>query len=216
VGDQYAGKQGPCPKCKTQITIPKPSEQVVIHAPDEGPKDAKGRPVLKTERTKDTKFQPMVATAVAVIVLATLLAAFLLSGKEVASTFGVLSGGAVILGPLVAWAGYTFLRDSELQPYSGIELWLRATACGLVFALAWLVYWFVARQIAPDYLTAGMLTWQMLFCGGIAMAVGGLAAFAALDLEPLNAFFLCAMYFTLTVVLRLILGLPALPGLVMS
>lgn len=213
VGDQFAGKQGPCPKCKTLITIPKAEDQVVIHAPVEGPKDAKGRPVLKTEKAKDAKFQPIIATAVAVIVLTTLLVAFLISGQPAASTFALLGGGAVLLGPLVAWAGYAFLRDSELEPYRGTELWLRATACGLVFALAWLVYWFISGRLEPDYVTKGMETWQMLVPGAIALVIGTFAAFVSLDLEPLNAFFLCAMYFVLTVFLRTIMDLQPLPGL---
>lgn len=216
VGDQFAGKQGPCPKCKALITIPSAEEQVVIHAPVEGPTDAKGRPILKTEKTKDAKFQPIIAGAVGAIVLATLLVAFVLRDSETANTFAVLGGGAVLLGPLVAWGGYSFLRDAELEPYRGGALWLRASICGLVYALAWLVYWYVASQIAPDYATKGMLTWQMLFCGGLAVGIGTFAAFVTLDLEPLNAFFHSSMYFALTVLLRLILGLPALPGLLIS
>ena len=216
VGDQFAGKQGPCPKCKTLINVPKADEQVVIHAPVEGPKDAKGRPVLKTEKTKDTKFQPIIATAVAVIVLATLLVAFLMRGKSAEDLTPVIIAGAILLGPLVAWGGYSFLRDSELEPYRGRELWLRATACGLVYALSWLVYWFIAGRIAPDYATGGMETWQLLVCSAIPLGIGTFAAYVSLDLEPLNGFFHFAMYLALTVLLRLILGLPALPGLVTS
>ncbi len=31
VGDQFAGKTGPCPKCKTQIPIPALGYEVVFH-----------------------------------------------------------------------------------------------------------------------------------------------------------------------------------------
>ena len=51
VADKFAGKQGPCPKCKKIITIPKKEDQVVIHAPDHseaGAVGAGGRHVLKT------------------------------------------------------------------------------------------------------------------------------------------------------------------------
>jgi hypothetical protein len=44
-------------------------------------------------------------------------------------------------------------------------------------------------------------------------AAGTLAAYAALDLEPGSAFFHCSMYFAVTVLLRLVAGLPAVPGL---
>ena len=214
VADQFAGKQGPCPKCKTLITIPKAEDQVVIHAPVEGPTDAKGRPVLKTEKAKDATFQPIIATAVAVVVLSTLLVAFLMRGRSADDLTPLLAAGAVLLGPLVAWSGYAFLRDSELEPYRGGELWLRATASGLAFALAWLAFWFITKTMEPDYMTKGVELFRMSVPVLFAIAIGSIAAFAALDLEPLNAFFLCAMYFALTVLLRLIVDLPALPGLV--
>jgi hypothetical protein len=213
VGDQFAGKQGPCPKCKTLITIPKLEDQVVIHAPVEGPTDAKGRPILKTEKVKDAKFQPIIATVVISIVLATLLAAFVLRGSEAAQNFAVLGGGAILLGPLVAWGGYAFLRDSELEPYRGAQLWLRATICGLVYALAWLVFWFIIGRVEPDYATKGLAIFQMLIPSILAFVIGTLAAYVTLDLEPFNAFFHCAMYFVLTGLLRWILELPPLPGL---
>ena len=34
VADKFAGKKGPCPKCKKIITIPKKEDEVVIHAPE--------------------------------------------------------------------------------------------------------------------------------------------------------------------------------------
>src|SRR5690606_25259010 len=183
VGDQFAGKQGPCPKCKALITIPKLEEQVVIHAPVEGPKDAKGRPVLKTEKSKDAKFQPIIATTVATVVLAILLVAFVLKGSDLSNSFWVLGGGAVLLGPLVAWSGYAFLRDSELEPYRGGELWLRSTACGLAFALAWLAFWYITKTMEPDYVKKGLEIFRMSVPTFFAVVIGCLAAFAALDLE---------------------------------
>ncbi len=55
VSEKFAGKQGPCPKCKKPITVPNaPTEEVTIHAPEDFAggattvaKDAKGRSVLK-------------------------------------------------------------------------------------------------------------------------------------------------------------------------
>src|SRR6187401_2984774 len=42
VSDKFAGKQGPCPKCKKIITVPTKKDEVVIHVPESGPKDSKG------------------------------------------------------------------------------------------------------------------------------------------------------------------------------
>lgn len=216
VGDQFAGKKGPCPKCKEVITIPSAEEAVVIHAPTpEGPTDSKGRSVLKTVKRKDTAFDPLVATGVGGVVLLTLLAAFLLRGQEVANGWPVLAGGAVLLGPLVAWSGYAFLRDQELEPHRGANLWLRSAICGVVFALGWGVYVLIASQLGEtDWRVVGLLTWQMGFAGVVAIGVGALGAFASLDLEPVMATLNCALYFVITIALRAIMALDALPGLV--
>jgi hypothetical protein len=44
-------------------------------------------------------------------------------------------------------------------------------------------------------------------------AAGTLAAYASFDFDPGSAFFHCAMYFAITVLLRLVANLPAVPGL---
>ena len=214
VADEHAGKQGPCPKCKKTITIPKPEEGVVIHAPTpDGPTDAKGRSVLKTVKRKDAKFDPLITTGVVGAVLVTLLVAVLLRGQEVGLPF--LAGGAVLLGPLLAWSGYSFLRDQELEPYVGGSLWLRAAACGLVYALSWYVYTLIASQIGDsDWQTAGLEIWQMGFAAAVAVGIGTFAAVVALDLEPFMAFFHAALYFVVTVGLRMVMALPAIPGLI--
>ena len=44
VSDKYAGRKGPCPKCKAEITVPDADEEVVIKSHDEfgGARDAGG------------------------------------------------------------------------------------------------------------------------------------------------------------------------------
>ena len=55
VSDKFAGKEGPCPNCKNVIKVPDKSEEVVIHAPDDGaPKDRSGKSVLKPITRKET------------------------------------------------------------------------------------------------------------------------------------------------------------------
>jgi hypothetical protein len=84
VSDKYAGRQGPCPKCKAVITIPKLEaakkvEEVKIVAPDEvvgGGKTAAGRPVLKPIERQDAKLSPVVAGIVVGILVVMFVAAW--------------------------------------------------------------------------------------------------------------------------------------------
>jgi hypothetical protein len=215
VANEHGGKTGPCPKCKKPITIPKAEDVVVIEAPAaEGPRDAKGKLVLKTAKRKDAKFDPLVTTGVAGVTLLTLLGAFLLRGSEAANGYPALVSGSILLGPLLAWAGYQFLRDPELDPYRGGPLWLRASIAGLACALGWAVYFLLCTQIGDtEWRTAGLEMWQMGFAGVVAVGIGAFAAFAALDLDPTMATLLSSMYFVVTCALRWLMELPPLPGL---
>jgi hypothetical protein len=216
VADKFAGQQGPCPKCKAPISIPKLEDQVVIHAPEHseaGAVDSKGRHVLKTFRKKDAKFQPLIFTGVAGVVLVTLLVALVLRGMEGQPDNVMTWLGAILLGPPLAWAGYTFLRDDELESYQGIGLAIRSIACGLVYALLWGVYMFVGAQFwGSEAISKGLEIWQLVALVIPVLAIGTGAAYVAFDLEPGSGFFHAAMYFATTVVLRLVAGMSVLPG----
>lgn len=216
VADKFAGQKGPCPKCKKTITIPKKEDEVVIHTPihsEAGAIGAGGQHVLKTSKRKDTKFQPLVFTSVIGFVLVALLVALVIRSQGSPETW-LKAVAAIVLGPPLAWAGYTFLRDPELEAHRGTPLAIRSLACGLVFAALWAVFVFLGnRFFGTETMEKGLEIFQMVVLILPIFAAGTLAAFAAYDLDPGSAFFLCAMYFAVTVVLRLVAGLPAVPGL---
>ncbi len=218
VADQHAGKQGPCPNCKKIIQIPKLEDQVVIHeAPPEGPVDSKGRSLLKTKRRTDAKFQPLVAAAVAGVVLLALLAAFLLRGRLPSETLQanlILGAGAALLAPFVVRGGYMVLRDDELEPYHSMPLLLRSVACGLAFTLAWFLFGFIlSRLTSPEDLRAGVEMWIFIAPLVVMFLVGMGAGIVTLDLTPGSAVLLFALFFLATASLRVVLGLQFLPGL---
>ena len=140
-------------------------EQVVIHAPDHseaGAVGAGGRHVLKTYKRSDTKFQPLVFTAVIGFVLVALLIALVIRSSG-PPEFWLKALGAIMLGPPLAWAGYTFLRDPELEAHHGAPLIIRSLACGLVYALLWGCLSFLGdRFFGDDALKKGLEIWQMI------------------------------------------------------
>ena len=83
VSEKFAGKKGPCPKCKTVITIPEVTEEVVVHAPQEfGPKNATGVGVLKPITRKETKMSPLVIVGIVSGIITVLVVAVLLRSLE--------------------------------------------------------------------------------------------------------------------------------------
>ena len=144
VSDKFAGKSGPCPNCKKQLKVPDKSEEVVIHAPEDGaPKDKAGKSVLKPiERTEtDVTRKGMLITAGAILAAIGCAVGLRVSGFFEVAESGV-SGGqmlmmmlvALLLAPPLVWAGYTFVRDSEMAPYVGPELRNRVLILSCIFS----------------------------------------------------------------------------------
>ena len=218
VGDQHAGKSGACPKCKGPIKIPEAEDEVVIHAPEleAGAKDSKGRSVLKPLKRKEAKVTANVLAIVIGLIVLSIAVAWLIGKSDLGdSRIWALAGGAIALGPLVSYAGYSFLRDDELGVYQGTDVLIRSVACGLVYALLWGVYMFIATQLFGDEgFEAGLSVVQIGGLCAFLLAVGSFAAFVSFDLEPSSGFFHYALYVLVTVGLRFVMGLPFLPGMV--
>lgn len=208
VDDKFAGKKGPCPKCKTVIEIPTKAEEVKVHAPDEfGPKGVSGQAVLKPIARTETRFSVKLAVLITVGVAAAVLAAWHWRvGKGEQASWLILSLGALILAPPLAWAGYTFLRDEELEPYRGRELLIRVNSCALVYAVIWGLL-----AVFTNYVFGGRLD---LFAQAIAVAamvgLGAFAAFASLDLDYGVGAMHYGLYLLVTVLLRLVMNLHAI------
>lgn len=208
VSDQFAGRKGPCPKCKALIEIPA-SEDVKIHAPDGfGPKDSKGRAVLKPVFRQETKITAATIVIIVMSIVLCLVAAIVfraqLPQQEEFPWWPLVLGALVLSFPLV-FSGYTFLRDQELAPHRGQELWLRVAICGLLYAALWLCFpvaLLAFREYDP-------------ICVGVAVAamigLGGGVAAMVLEMDYLLGLVHFGMYFTVCVLLRWISSGAALP-----
>jgi hypothetical protein len=205
VHDKFAGKKGPCPKCKTIIEVPAKTEEVIVHVPEEfGPKSATGRATLKPIARADTKVSPLLTGAIVALVLGTLVAAWLLRTPDGKVSWFLLALGAVGLGPPLAWGGYAFLRDDELEPFRGREAWLRVGICGLIYAVVWGLVAVVSSYVFRNEFGLE----HMAFVIPAMVALGAFGAWASLDLDFGIGAMHFGLYLAVTVVLRLIMNLP--------
>ncbi len=209
VGDQFAGKSGPCPKCKTVIKVPAATAEVKVHAPGDfssGGRTAGGKLALKPIARKQIKLQPVAAAIVAAASLAMIVAARLggkiglLSLDSWRGYCGVTVALAII-SPALVVAAYSFLRDDELEPYRGKSLCLRAAACSLGYMVLWGVFGYVTGNFQMEEL------WSWAFVAPPFFVVGSLAAYAALDLEFSSSFLLYCFYVLITIFLRWVAGM---------
>ncbi|MEN6495952.1 MAG: hypothetical protein ABFD16_16850 [Thermoguttaceae bacterium] len=206
VSDQFAGRTGPCPQCKTVITIPKKEEQVVIHAPEQfvsGGRSVTGKLITKPIARIDAKLRPATVAAVGGISLGILLATWVGGRMGLFADNYLLPGlGLLLVSPVIAIAGYLFLRSSDdLDTFHGKTLWMRAAICSLVYVILWGVF----SYAAPKVITEEIWTWLVL--APFFLVAGSLASLASLDFDFGTGFIHYSFYILVTVVLRAAAGL---------
>ncbi len=207
VGDKFAGQTGPCPNCRKPIKIPEKTEEVVIHAPDPtGPKDSKGKSVLKPIRRKDFKVSLPILLAVGLssIVIVGLALGIRFTGQEPPTL--LLAIGTLMLAPPLVYGGYWFLQDDELEGYSGKELLIRCAICSAVFAFTWLLYYFIPSYLSNYKSLAEFSGLDLLIMVPIMILIGTLVSVLAFELEALQGMLHYMLYLSLTVFLALIMG----------
>ncbi len=204
VSEKFAGKKGPCPKCKAIIRIPTKDEEVKIHTPlhsEQGAKGREGEMILEPIPRDQTRISWWVVGGVGMAILGAIVIALVFRGKEDSIRYLVASLGLVLLTPLLVLVGYWFLRESELEPFKGRGLWIRAGICSVVYILCWLVY----SQLDPEWTDE---FWKWMFLGPIFGFVGASAAVACFELDYAIGFFHFAFYVGVTTLLAMTMGLP--------
>lgn len=142
VGDQFAGKKGPCPKCGHIIEIPK--EKLVVHAPEEfvsGGKTIKGGAATRPIEQKRFAFTGKQVTLSVLGSLAVLGLAFAvgLAQSPILSGIVGLIGVFAIAFPIARF-GYMLIRDDDdLEMQLGNQLSKSALFTALVFGGSWVL-----------------------------------------------------------------------------
>lgn len=205
VSDQFAGRTGPCPKCKKPITVPKvAAPAVTIHEPEApAAQSTAGRvptaPILSAEKPVSN----LAFIAVGAGALVSMAIAFFcrLAWGPGNVPVWMLAVGAIMPAVPAAWVGYRLVRDRELEPYRGQSLLVRCGICGAVYAALWGVHAFLPPEMTAEF-------WQWIYIGPVFGVAGALAALAALDLDWGTGAVHYALYVLFTAFLRWITGLP--------
>jgi hypothetical protein len=201
VSDKFAGRTGPCPKCKKPITVPSDAvKEVKIIGPEEEaarPGRVPATPIVFVEHhVSRVAYVAVAVGAAAMMVLA--VAARMVWGPGQAPAW-VLGAAACVVAMPCAWLGYQIVRDRDLEPYFGRSLILRTAICGAVYA----ALWFVKGFLPPD-LTNDM--WPWVYLAPPFLVAGALAALATLDLDWGTGVAHYSLYVMFTALLRWLAG----------
>jgi hypothetical protein len=191
--------------------VPQKQPEVKVHAPDEfagGGKSRTGKLLLKPIARQEARITPLRIAAVAggaAVAIGYAVAIHMIPIKQETETLRlILCGvGLLAIAPPLAAAAYAFLRDAELEPYRGMQLWIRAGICGLIYALLWGVFAYVRSVVFKD---TPIELYMWLFIVPPFFLIGGLAGKFSFDLDTANGFFHYAFYVAVAVVLGLIAG----------
>ena len=208
VSEKFAGKKGPCPKCKAIIQVPEQAEEIVIHAPEPvAAKDGKspGAPIPKPILRSETKFSKPIAAVVGVGIVLAIVGALVLRSYDGKAPQVLVIFAAVLLGPPLAWSGYGFLRNDEYEPFRGQDLWIRALICGVLYAALWAIYVY----IVPYALDAKKLeVFQLAYVVPPIIALGGGIGLACMELEYGSSLLHYGLYLVVTLALSYIAKIP--------
>lgn len=210
VSEKFAGREGPCPKCKTVIKIPEANEQVVVHAPEvSGPSDSKGRPVLKPIRRVETVLSPLQIALIAVVIVGFLIGSLLLRQfypDPAAIPVWLIPSLLTALAPACVLGAYTFLRDQEMGAFVGRQLWARVAVCAAIYAALWATM-LLGQYAFRDWGLGAWLTSSLVM-----IAVGSAAATLVLDLDWMMGIVHYGLYFGCSLLLRWAAGVGVFPG----
>jgi hypothetical protein len=219
VGDQFAGKKGPCPACKAQIVIPAKETEVVIHGPDGfGPKGAEGRAILKPIFREESNVSPLMIVSIVLSILVIIGIAiglrFNFADLQKFPKFPTwpIALGALVLAVPCCLAGYLLLKNDEAKGYAPKEMWSRVAICGVVYALLWLFIPIVGFAGNESFLSAdGYPMWIVMVGLGLMVAAGGSVAMMVLEFEFLIGVIHYFLYLGVCVLLRWVVNAGWLP-----
>jgi hypothetical protein len=112
VSEKYAGKKGPCPKCKQVLTIPTADQQIKIHEREhEGARGASGQLLLKPTEREKFKARPLLIVGIIVPVLLVLGGAFFLGSSARSEAAKLAPQEPPVIGP-----GETLPEEPAVNP----------------------------------------------------------------------------------------------------
>lgn len=200
VSDKFAGKSGPCPKCKTVIQIPKLTEQLVIHEPEQfasGGRTQTGKLATKPIARPRLEVNAVAAAAVIGVILVVAVGTFVLGRASAFENPIVRILGLVLVTPALAAGGYAFLHsEDDLFPLQGRRLYVRAILC----AACYLGIWAGFEGMRGFLITPETWTW-VVFASPL-FVLGGFVAYLTMDLDYGNGLLHFAFFVLVTVLLR--------------
>ncbi|MBI1900876.1 MAG: hypothetical protein HYS13_07165 [Planctomycetia bacterium] len=218
VSDRFAGKTGPCPKCKTPIQIPEAAkDEVVIHAPDVGPKDSKGRAITRPLGRPIERIPLQVKVALGAGIPLALVSAWILGKTALLQDAVVAVIALVVVSPPIVWVAYRLQRGDDFNAFYGKALLLRTVICAVAYAGLWVGFHLIPPEFLVDVVGTSskepppLSMWKWMLIVPPFVIAGSLIALGCFDLDFGQGFLHFACYLLMTGVLIWAANMPLYP-----
>ncbi len=206
VSEQFAGKKGPCPGCKTIIEIPKLEDVVVIHEKQ----TTRGGAPAKLDSIKRTKTTANKFELFASLVSLTLGLAVAIAGTFVipddSNAPGILISGLAgsFFGIGTSLLGYIVLRNPELEIVNDRKTILKVAGIGLLYAVLWRIQVMITNETLT--LEDGLILPGVLVLAIALTVVASFLSMLLLEFEFAQGLIHTSLFIGSLVVYSLILG----------
>jgi hypothetical protein len=187
VGDQFAGRSGPCPGCKTIISIPALEDQLIIEEPEYKPGSPAGHTKIDGITRRAGVFQRFeVTTLCSLFVLASAVAVLTRivqvdSQNVLTATTGVLFGiGLILMATASSLLGYGVLKDSEVKAFDRPTTILSTAITAAIYSLIGSVFIVTTLLLDPTDPS------RTLILSIVAIACFAIASFAPMVLYEME------------------------------
>ena len=179
VSDQFAGRSGPCPGCKTIISIPTLDDQVIIEEPDYKPGTAGAHTKIDGISRRVGVFQRLEITILCALFGCSTIIGIASRLFESDSAVGLtLTTGALFAVGIVLSSvgscllGYGVLKDSEIESFDRRTTIIRSIIGGVIYFLIAAVFVSTTLIVDPhDTSRVMILTVVGFACSAIASFV---------------------------------------------
>ena len=156
VSDQFAGRSGPCPGCKTVITIPALGDQVVIVEPEpqsvatgaQAKLDGIARRAGFFQRFEIITLCSLFAATAGIAILTRILQNDAVIGFTTTTAI-LFAGGLTLLSLASSFLGYGVFKDSEVEAFDRRNTIIRSIITAAMYCLIASV--FIAATLLVDH-----------------------------------------------------------------
>lgn len=225
VSEQFAGKKGPCPKCKAVIQIPTKDQEVVIHGSpgavsvDGGKTGGGSRAIPQPIFREDKGVSPLaigigvgsfVAIVVATVAMRYVLFEPILNKRGLEIGWGyplwAMAMGAFLVGIPTSYYGFRALETADIEKMPVNEALIRSLIASACYAILWCLVW-VFKVYVFGYEGQSLPLPQVAIYAPAMVLVAGVVAMASFNLDYVKGLLHGGLYVALCVALRLIMGL---------